>query len=217
MKVNTDGILLGAWAALNEGELVLDIGSGSGLIALMLAQRFSSAQIDAIEIDEAAASQCNVNVCASGFANIAVYKGDIKTYINTKAYDVVVSNPPYFENSLTCPNDARTMARHTDSLSYADLLDAFVRLSTPTGRCYLVLPYSSLARIEHQTNELNLTIYKRLLVKSKSTKAFNRVLLAISKESRDCTVNELVIHLDNGDYSPEYVSLTKAFYLKMPD
>ena len=141
MKVGTDGTLLGAWA--NGGRSVLDIGTGTGLIALMMAQRFPEARVTAIDIDQAACLQAHDNVAASPFASrIQIVQADVADY-EAEPFDVIVSNPPYFVESLTCPDYQRTTARHTASLTYQTLMCSAFRLLSDEGRFSVIIPFDS--------------------------------------------------------------------------
>ena len=150
MKVGTDGVLLGCWTPITVHRTpytihptpfrVLDIGTGSGLIALMLAQRCPNAQIDAIDIDTSAIEQAKENFAQSPFSNqLAAYPSSLQTWPD-HPYDLVVSNPPYFQNSLKNPDEGRKQARHTDSLSYQELLSHSARLLNENGHLALILP-----------------------------------------------------------------------------
>ena len=120
MKVGTDGVLLGSWA--DGGDRILDIGTGTGLIALMMAQRFDGAHIDCIDIDPKACQQARGNVADSRFSSrINVYHSDVSSFEPPQQYDSIVCNPPFFSESLKCPDEQRSMARHTDSLLPQDL------------------------------------------------------------------------------------------------
>ena len=144
MKVGTDGCLLGAWADVSGARRIADVGMGSGLVALMLAQRNTAARIDALDIDRDACLQAAENMDASPFAaRIRVIRADFRMYATTAppAYDLIVSNPPYFDEALKCPDAGRRMARHSDTLPMAELLSVAATLLTDDGRVALVLPY----------------------------------------------------------------------------
>ena len=144
MKVGTDGVLLGAWAEAYKRNNVLDVGTGTGLIALMIAQRNTNATIDAIDIDEGCVMQAKRNVFESPFSNrVDVQKSSFQDFAarNDNKYDLIVSNPPYFHNSLKSPNLHRNYARHTDSLSFYEIISEGVSLLTESGCISLILPY----------------------------------------------------------------------------
>ena len=220
MKVGTDGVLLGAWAAVTNAKKILDIGTGTGLIALMLAQRKQDACIDAIDIDAGAAEQAAVNVQASPYASqIEVIHMPIDKYADTCScrYDLIVSNPPYFEQSLKCPNGQRSLARHTDSLSLDALFTAAAKLLTPTGHIALVLPADQLKKVETVAAHSNLHVSKCNWVHPTGTSLPKRILIELAQaaDSIACIEEHLVIEIARHKYTPEYIALTKDFYLKM--
>ena len=220
MKVGTDGVLLGAWAAVTDAQKILDIGTGTGLIALMLAQRKHDASIHAIDIDAGAAQQAVVNVQASPYASqIEVKHMPLDKYAETCSYhyDLIVSNPPYFEQSLKCPNGQRSLARHTDSLSLDDLLTAAAKLLTPTGHIALVLPADQIKQVETVAARSNLFVSKCNWIHPTPTSLPKRILIELSQaaDAKERIEEHLVIELARHKYTPEYIALTKNFYLKM--
>ena len=207
MKVGTDGVLLGCWAGANHVPLghlpctILDVGTGSGLIARMLMQRFPEAEVEGIDIDEEAVEQARGNGVNAYLSSLQEWPMEHGTCPNGKYYDLVVSNPPYFQNSLKNPDKGRELARHTDSLSYEDLL-------AHSEICKLAARHS-----------LYLTPVTR--VYSKESKPPRRVLLQFEKsESQDHGITEsrpledtLVLEDDKGGRSAAYQELAKDFYL----
>ena len=202
MKVGTDGVLLGAWAPANSFTpnpltRILDIGTGSGLIALMLAQRFPEASIDAIDIDEAAVEQARENFVVSPWTDrLHAFHARLQDWqnhplqITNYKYDLIVSNPPDFQNSLKNPDKGRQTARHTDTLSYAELLRHSARLLTEKGLLALVLP----AEVEQEVHGLAaaelLSLTRITRVYSKESKPARRVLLGFEKSiSRDTDIS----------------------------
>lgn len=147
MKVGTDGVLLGAWARVEpQDERILDIGTGTGLIALMLAQR-SAARITAVEIDPGSASQARENADASPWGErIEVVCSSVQAFDPGRRFGLIVSNPPFYVDSLTCPDRGRSRARHAETLPFAELRDAVLRLLAPDGRFCLILPPQEAAR-----------------------------------------------------------------------
>ena len=214
MKVGTDGILLGAWATISPNQRVLDIGTGSGLISLMLKQREPSCALTAIEIDNLAVMQARDNVANSPWPDIKVLEQDIQRYTSLQPFDLVVSNPPFFQRSLRGPNEARNTARHTDSLSFAGLFDAFNRLSTHDAKLALVLPAESLDQISRLATQYGFYLSRITYVKTTLTKPAKRVLIEVSKLKQICLESELIIHQGDG-YHLDYIKLCKDFYLKM--
>ena len=215
MKVGTDGVLLGAWAPIHLpfGHLpftILDVGTGSGLIARMLMQRCPEAEVDGIDIDEAAVEQaCENGVCAF-HAQLQNWKLEIGNY-----YDLIVSNPPYFQNSLKNPDAGRMTARHTDTLSYKDLMHHCARLLKEDGQLALILPADAETAVRGLAAAERLSLTHVTRVYSKVGKAAKRVLLAFSHQLPVSSPLEdkLVLEDEKGGRSEAYRQLTKDFYL----
>lgn len=217
MKVGTDGVLLGAWANTESCKNILDIGTGTGLIALMLAQR-SNALIDAIDINKEACLQAMDNVAASPFAGrIRTIHTDFTDYSATctSRYDLIVSNPPYFVNSLKCPNINRNTARHTDTLSIPDLVKSSRMLLSSSGRIALILPFELLDYLSTIAKENNLYINKRTDIIPVPGASPKRFLVELSESPNSLITEKLVIEEARHQYTKDYISLTKDFYLKM--
>jgi tRNA1Val (adenine37-N6)-methyltransferase len=216
MKVNTDGVLLGAWADADNIRLALDIGTGSGLIALMIAQR-SEAVIDAVEIDPPAALQACENAGRSSWKQrITVYPGRFQDFaaFSVKKYDLIVSNPPYFRNALKPADKRRSNARHDLSLTYEELLKGVASLLTPQGRLCVILPYLMLDDFAGMAFIYGLHCRRITAVKTKHGADFSRILLSfgpVPAGKPDRT--ELTIYKAEGSYSEDYRELTKDFYL----
>lgn len=222
MKVGTDGVLLGAWASLPGCGRVLDVGTGTGLIALMLAQRGDDKDqpvcIDAIDIDPDAARQASLNAEASPFGScIRVYGRSLAEFIlqTDKSYELIVSNPPYFNRSLKCPDEKRNTARHTDSLSLPDLIDGCCRLLSPTGRLALILPADQEDALDRETGRTGLHMIRKTRVIPTPGGVAKRILAEFSFCARPLETDSLVIETSRHQYTPEYIALTKEFYLKM--
>lgn len=210
MKVGTDGTLLGAWA--HGGCRVLDIGAGTGLIALMMAQRFPDAQVTAIDIDAAAVVQARENVLASPFRSVNVVQADVKTFNDAK-FDAIVSNPPYFVDSLECPDGQRTIARHTSSLTYCDLIASVCRLLTDDGEFSVVIPFDCKARFESEAVLMGLSKVRECAIRTTPRKQPRRYLLAFRRHPADLEMTEGVIEISPSIRSVWYQELTKDFYL----
>lgn len=215
MKVGTDGVLLGAWSKVLEGN-VLDIGTGTGLIALMLAQRTKTALIDAIELDKVACEEAHQNFKTSKWNNrLTVIHTSIQNYYPTKKYDVIVSNPPFFINSTKAPNSLRNTARHTDELPFNDLIASIKRLLNETGIFSLILPVEEANQFILLANQNGLFLTRKCLVKPNPTKAPKRVLMEFSFTETNILEETLTIETENRhEYTKEYITLTKDFYLK---
>lgn len=213
MKVGTDGVLLGAWADCRQAKTILDIGTGSGLIALMLAQR-SGATIHAINIDGNACEQAKINFCYSPFSSLlTVEKGAFQHWKTSLRFDLIVSNPPYFSNSLRSPRAGRNFARHNDSLSFADLIEKSLSLMNPEGKLAVILPSGGFEDFHSSALENRLFLCRKTLVSSLPHKPVKRVMLEYSNQETDYKENILLIEQSPKMYSEEYIALTKDFYL----
>ena len=216
MKVGTDGVLLGAWTPISPNLLtpnpltrILDVGTGCGLVALMLAQRCPEAHIDAIDIDEAAVEQAKENGAHAFHAKLQEWQGG--------PYDLIVSNPPYFQNSLKNPDKGRQTARHTDTLSYTELLQHRARLLTDDGQLALILPAEAETEIRERAETFHLILAHITRVYSKESKPARRVMMAFTKnpEIQNSRILENTLNLedDKGGRSRPYQELCKEFYL----
>ncbi len=216
MKVGTDGVLLGAWAPVSGYGLrvtdyrILDVGTGSGLIARMLMQRCPEAEVEGIDIDEAAVAQAKENGVRAFQARLQDWKSDIGD-----CYDLIVSNPPYFQNSLKNPDRGRELARHTDSLGYEELVAHSARLLTEEGQLALILPAEAEEEIRDLAARYSLFPTHITRVYSKETKPARRVILAFSSKNSIVGPIEdsLVLEDEKGGRSAAYSALCKDFYL----
>lgn len=219
MKVGTDGILLGAWAPVVGIKRVLDIGCGSGLLALMLAQRSHPvSHIDGVELDADAAQQAQENVAASPWAdNIQIHHGDIVDWSRQQSqrYDLIVSNPPYFEPGVACGTDAREMARYTTTLNYDSLLGCATQLITEEGFFCVVLPQIQGEELLTLAREQGWHLRLRTDVCEVDSRPSHRVLLALSPTAGEFFHDRLVIRGPDQQYSPEFCGLTGDFYFFM--
>lgn len=219
MKVGTDAVLLGAWADTSFCRNILDIGTGTGIIALMLAQR-SQATVEAIDIDKEACVQATENAAASPYTErikvIHASCADFAASNQQKRYDLIVSNPPYFINSLKCPDNKRTVARHTDTLLLSDLIREAQTLLSPSGRIALVLPYEQLEEVKALASANHLYICRQTDVIPTPGAAPKRLLVELSTTEENIKNRDtLTIEEARHQYTPEYIALTKEFYLKM--
>ena len=218
MKVGTDGVLLGAWADVAGVKNILDIGTGTGLIALMLAQR-SNAIICGIEIDESAAMQSVENVNNSPWPErVNIEAVSLQDFVKKSApnrFDLIVSNPPYFNNSMKNPNTLRSLARHTDSLNHSDLIDAAYYLLSDIGRLSVILPVSEGTAFIHQAEIAGLFCLRKTGVIPRPHAPEKRLLLEFSRTKRICEQNTLLIETGKRhEYSDEFKKLTEDFYLE---
>lgn len=216
MKVGTDGVLLGAWTDLTDSRRVLDIGTGTGLIALMLAQRSVQAQITAIDIDSDAVSQAQENIQASPWRErVGASLQDLRTYTPNARFDTIVSNPPYFVDSLKCPDGQRNTARHTDTLSINGLLEKVAELLTPEGRFSVVLPFEQTEQLVNVAAACGLYPSRHTAVVTRPGLPPKRTLMEFRHSPIRYQPDELVIELERHVYSEDYIALTRDFYLKM--
>lgn len=218
MKVGTDGVLLGTWTNADRAANILDVGAGSGLIGLILAQRYPEAMIDSIDIDESACMQANENYKHSPFDKISPCQNISLQYFvekSTAKYDLIVSNPPFFNKSLKSPNLQRNTARHTDVLLIENLIGLSAQLLNDNGRIAFIFPFADkdylISLSEH--NHLYTTRIADVYTKPESNP--KRVLIEFSKIKETQTLTDLTIETARHTYSPEFTELVKDFYLKI--
>lgn len=217
MKVGTDGTLLGAWATLPpHAKKILDIGTGSGLIAIMAAQRHPTAKITAIDIDKDCVMQATENAVASPWAErIEVIESPLQEYSQEEKFDVIISNPPYFADSMHSPDRQRTTARHTASLSFKELTDGVLRLLADDGLFAVILPTAE-SELLLSASRGRLFTWRRCEVWSTPESGARRIMLELKKEPpKDLAKKEKIIIEQGGRhvYSEEYKALTADFYL----
>lgn len=217
MKVSTDACIQGAWAQVPSGcKRILDVGCGTGLLALMLAQRFSNCIIDAIEIDERAAAQARRNIAESIFAKqINILHADALTYPFEHRYDFIICNPPFFSNSLKGPNNNRNLARHQQELTLSTLFTLFQKNTSSTAQVCILLPVDEFATFEHIASTHNWFVNKKLFIKPKDSKTANRVVAICSSVNTDCDQQELVIYNAVHAYTPLCKELLAPYYLHL--
>ncbi|MDM1073341.1 methyltransferase [Empedobacter brevis] len=216
MKVGTDGVLLGAWSNLETGDNILDIGAGTGLISLMLAQRFPNSRVDAIEIDYDAFLQAKENFEHSIFSErLKIKNTSLQVYSCDKKYDLIVSNPPFFTVNNSVDFDARKQARQQETLTFAELIEKSAKLLHKEGVASFIIPYDQMDVFCEKTAQNDLKLSRIVYVKGNSSSPIKRVLLEFSFQERIVRKEELVIERERHQYTNEYISLTKDFYLKM--
>ena len=216
MKVGTDGVLLGAWCPVEGAQRVLDVGSGCGVIALMVAQRNHEAHIDGIDIDPGAIEEASLNFAASPWADrLTAMQIDFNDMACHERYDLIVSNPPYFTNSLLPPDAARTLARHTGSLSYRQLIEGAAQRLSDDGMLALVSPADAENAIIEAATFASLPVRTITRVIPVEGAAVKRILWLLSRLDIPYHEDTLTIAHHNGTFTSEYVALTGDFYLKM--
>ncbi len=220
MKVGTDGVLLGAWANMDGASHVLDIGTGTGLIALMAAQRAVNARVTGIEIDPDAAAQAAENVAESPFADrISIYATPIQEWaaLTTERYDLIVSNPPFFSGGVLSDRQDRTLVRHTVKLPHQDLLRSVQQLLVLGGRFCVILPLLEGLRFQEMAARYNLHTHQVCEVQPRPNLAANRLLLSFAKQAPDIvhrTQLSIRASEDADDRSDDYRALTADFYVR---
>ena len=220
MKIGTDGVLLGAWAPVTHHPFtVLDIGAGTGILSLMLAQRSNAEQIDALEIDENAFEQCVENFENSPWGDrlfcFHASLDDFMDDLEDEEYDLIVSNPPFYSEDYKTDSNSRDLARFQDALPFEDLTEAASLLLSENGVFAVIIPFKEEARFIRLAQENELYPFKITRVKGTPTTELKRSLLAFSKMKSTVETNELTIETARHQYTPEYIALTQDFYLKM--
>ncbi|MDX2256920.1 MAG: methyltransferase [Pseudanabaenaceae cyanobacterium bins.39] len=222
MKVGTDGILLGAWTEVEDCKQILDIGTGTGLIALMVAQRAPLAKIDAVEMDQDACNQAQENIERSPWCDrISVYSDRIQNFAQncSQQYDLIICNPPYFVNSAPSPQRSRHIARHSDQLSQIELLEIALLLLKPQGKLSLIYPYNLAFKLIQQSAQLNLICDRLTLVKPTPHSQIKRSLIQLTASSITqsavnlSTATVITIESQKHSYTEEFSTLVKDFYL----
>ena len=215
MKVNTDGVLLGAWAEVSGAKNIIDIGTGTGVIAMMMAQKNQTAHIDAIDIDEEAFTQAGKNFKDTPWAErLSPHHVSLQNFSPEKKYDVVISNPPYFFKDFQSVYAQRNIAKHSTELSYEDLASGIARLMSDEGRAFLVLPIFNFAAFEEIALRAKLFVTQKAEVTAIKGKQPYVVLLQLEKVQRETILSKIDIHEADGSFTQQYKAITKDFYLK---
>jgi len=220
MKIGTDGVLLGAWSPIPENIFsVLDVGAGTGIIALMLAQRTNAEQIDALEIDEEAYEQAVENFENSPWGDrLFCFHAGLDEFIEEPEdeYDLIISNPPFYTEDYKTDNEQRDLARFADAMPFEDLVEAADLLLSENGIFSVIIPYKEEEKFIALAKDFDLFPIKITRVKGTPTTEIKRSLLAFSRNVlENFPVDELVIETSRHIYTEEYIALTKDFYLKM--
>lgn len=218
MKIGTDAVLLGAWTPCGGETRILDIGTGSGILALMMAQRNSNAEIDAVEIDSDAASLAKGNVDHSPWCDrIQIFNSSLQDFSsgNRCLYSLIISNPPFFTDSLKAPDKARNLARHNDSLPVKELLECSSEMLTKNGKASFIITADAYKNWKNEASKQQLFPEYVTWVKSSAANKPHRAMVVFSHKNQiTFTENELIIYSMEKIHSPEYRKLTSDFYLK---
>ncbi|WP_296143127.1 methyltransferase [uncultured Flavobacterium sp.] len=220
MKIGTDGVLLGAWSPIPENIFsVLDVGAGTGIIALMLAQRTNAEQIDALEIDEEAYEQAVENFENSPWSDrLFCFHAGLDEFIEEPEdeYDLIISNPPFYTEDYKTENEQRDLARFADAMPFEDLVEAADLLLSENGIFSVIIPFKEEEKFIDLAKDFDLFPIKITRVKGTPTTEIKRSLLAFSRNiPENFPVDELIIETSRHIYTEEYIALTKDFYLKM--
>jgi tRNA1Val (adenine37-N6)-methyltransferase len=220
MKIGTDGVLLGAWTPLDNNPFsILDIGTGTGIIALMLSQRSNAQQIDALEIDENAYEQAVDNFENSPWSDrLFCFHAGLDEFVEEPEdeYDLIVSNPPFYTEDYKSENEQRDLARFTDAMPFEELIEAAALLLSENGIFSVIIPFKEEDKFIALAKEYELYPLKITRVKGTPASDIKRSLLAfVRDENTAILTDELIIETARHIYTPEYIELTKDFYLKM--
>lgn len=220
MKVGTDGILLGAWAGTSGVKSVLDIGTGTGLIAIMMAQRTENdVQIDAVEIDAESSKQARDNMASAPWhQRLNCLESSIQDYakLTNQRYDLIVSNPPFFSGGTISQNQDKNSVRHTVKLPHGDLLSAARKLMNEQGRLAIILPYIEGLRFKEMATSYHLYCRRLTEVRTKAGKDIERLLMEFELSPGELVEDELIIQgAGHNEWTERYTTLTRAFYTFM--
>ena len=222
MKIGTDGVLLGAWCSLKEStKKILDVGSGTGVISLMLAQRFNNATIDSVELENNAHKQSVENFERSVWADrLFCFHSTFQDFANElkedgQTYDLIISNPPFYTDNVKNNNRARNKARSTSFLSFVELISGVSKILSNQGEFTTIIPFKEEAKFIDISKQNNLFLNKICRVKGNNNSDIKRSLLTFSFYKKKLDENNLIIETSRHLYTDEYINLTKNFYIKM--
>ncbi len=219
MKIGTDAVLLGAWASIEHNPYsILDVGAGTGVLALMMAQRSRGEIIDAIEIDDEAYEQCVENFEHSPWSDrLFCYHASLEEYVEEieEKYDLIISNPPFYSDTYKSDNQQRDLARFTDAMPFRKLIESVSKLLSKDGLFSVVIPYSEEKDIIVLASKEHLFPNRILRVKGTPSSEIKRSLIEFSFIEKEAEISQLVIETSRHDYTEAYIDLTKDFYLKM--
>lgn len=220
MKIGTDAVLLGAWSPIPKNIFsVLDIGSGTGVLSLMLAQRTLAEQIDAIEIDEEAYEQCVQNFENSNWGDrLFCYHAGLDEFVEEmedESYDLIISNPPFYTDEYKSDTEKRNVARFQDALPFEKLIDSAANLLNEFGVFSVIIPCKEEEKFIQIAKQFHLHPFKITRVKGTPNSELKRSLLAFTWDEQITIEDELIIEVTRHQYTQEYIQLTKEFYLKL--
>lgn len=214
MKPGTDGVLLGAWATAHEPRRIIDAGTGTGLIALMMAQRYPEAIISAVEIEETAANEAEMNFSATEWADrLIIVKGDFAQFVSFSKFDLIVSNPPFFTTGQASPSSKRAMARHESSLPFSTLFAQSAKLLSEDGTLAIITPSGIEDEIIYNASLQRLYPRRVCRVISVEGKPPKRIMWEFSRHDGEIIHEQLIIRDQSDNFTDRYRNLTKDFYL----
>lgn len=219
MKIGTDAVLLGAWTRINQEVFsVLDIGAGTGILSLQMAQRSDAELIDAVEIEPKAYEQCVANFEQSDWGDrLFCYHASLEEFVEEieEPYDLIISNPPFYSSTYKELEVERAMARHTESLSFEALLSGCAAMLSEQGQCAFIIPFEQEPVFLEIAKNHQLLPFRITHVKGREGAVIKRSLLQLSFDTCDVEVSNLTIEIERHVYTTEYINLVKSFYLKM--
>ncbi|QNM87029.1 methyltransferase [Polaribacter pectinis] len=222
MKIGTDGVLLGAWCAVDKyPDTILDIGSGTGVISLMIAQRSDAMTIDAVEVDENAYEQSVENFEQSDWGDrLYCYNATFQEFaeeisVEEETYDLIITNPPFYNDDFETENESRNKARFTSSLSFEELIIGVAKILSENGTFATIIPFKEEVSFINLAKENNLFLNRVCRVQGNETSEIKRSLLEFSFEQKEIKKENLIIETGRHQYTEQYINLVKDFYLKM--
>ncbi len=218
MKIGTDAVLLGIWTAVEGATTILDVGTGSGVIALLLASRASHAAIDAVDIDEDSCREAAENFDRSPFKErMRVFHDDFQRFSASRneKYDLIVSNPPFFVNDMPSSHAKKVLARHTQTMDYRSLLKGAVKLLAPGGNFSLVLPYAQKQFFVSLAAERGLYLQREMLIFPKPCYPPNRINMQFGFEKTGLRSEKFVIRNEDGSFTPMYKAFVGDYYISV--
>ncbi|MDA9808401.1 methyltransferase [Flavobacteriales bacterium] len=216
MKIGTDGVLLGSWSNLENSRNILDIGCGTGLICLMAAQRNQSTLITGIELEVNAFKQATENCKKSNWSNrISIIHSSLQSFNSNSKFDLIISNPPFFSGSTKSEHSERNLARNTHTLAFKYLIEKSKALLDKNGKFIVIIPFACLTKFCDLANNNNLFLNKICFIKGNISSPIKRIMMEFSFTNSELIEEELTIEVDRHQYTKEYISLCKDFYLKM--
>ncbi len=217
MKVSTDAVLIGSWVQTKDAKRILDIGTGTGVIALMLAQK-SGAQIDAVDIDSSACCQANENFTLSPWSEkLKVTHMSFQDFAKQQdeKYDLIVTNPPYFHHASKPQEESRINARHSEVLAFDELIEGVASILKPEGRFCVILPFKEGMEFMDKAQRKGLFCHHLLRIKTKACKAEKRVIMEFRFQFSALSEEEIIIQQEDGSVTEEYIKLTSEYYLQL--